>query len=561
MTRAPVYRHLFTPLRIGPVMVANRIVFSAHLTNYARGRPPERAARRLLRRPGGRRRRPHHHRGALHPPDRLALREADPRLPPGGRPRLPAHHRRRPRPRRARSSPRSTTTAARPRACTPGCRSGRPSPVPDPLFREVPKAVEPPRDRRDRRRLRPVAEHCMSRRLRRDRAAVLALVHRAGLPLPGHQPPHRRVRGPLANRARLLLEIVDAVREAIGAGPALGVRLCGDELIEGGTDHRRRRRRWPGWSRPPASVDYINTSIGVATATLYMIEASMQVPPGLRHVHPQRHPRGGRPAGGRGRPLQGSPAGRPGPATTGHCDLVGVVRGQIADADFAAKARAGHAGDIRTCLSCNQECVGRMGLNRWLGCIENPRTGREVDAPSPRPAGAGAGGWWWSGRARRAAGRGHGGRAGPPGRPLRAADRLGGQVPVAAIVPSRAELLDITRNQVARPGGSGSTSASASRPTPTSSAADAPTWWWWPPGRPARPWWAGDTPRVVDVRDVLEGRADPTGGWWSSTSSGSTRPPRWPSCWPTGAARWRSSPTAWSSARISASPSTSRPGT
>ena len=39
----------------------------------------------------------------------------------------------------------------------------------------------------------------------------------------------------LANRARLLLEIVAAVREAIGADLALGVRLCGDELIEGGT--------------------------------------------------------------------------------------------------------------------------------------------------------------------------------------------------------------------------------------------------------------------------------------------------------------------------------------
>ena len=62
----------------------------------------------------------------------------------------------------------------------------------------------------------------------------------------------------------------------------------------------------------------------------------------------------------------------------GHCDLVGVVRGQIADADFAAKARAGATDDIRLCLSCNQECVGRMGLNRWLGCIENPRTGREA---------------------------------------------------------------------------------------------------------------------------------------------------------------------------------------
>ena len=69
----------------------------------------------------------------------------------------------------------------------------------------------------------------------------------------------------------------------------------------------------------------------------------------------------------------------------GHCDLVGVVRGQIADADFAAKARAGATDETRLCLSCNQECVGRMGLNRWLGCIENPRTGREAEYAA-RPA-------------------------------------------------------------------------------------------------------------------------------------------------------------------------------
>ena len=34
------YRHLFTPLRLGPVTVRNRIVFSAHLTNYAAGGLP-----------------------------------------------------------------------------------------------------------------------------------------------------------------------------------------------------------------------------------------------------------------------------------------------------------------------------------------------------------------------------------------------------------------------------------------------------------------------------------------------------------------------------------------
>ena len=39
------YRYLWTPLALGPVTVRNRIVFSAHLTNYARdGRPTEQHA-------------------------------------------------------------------------------------------------------------------------------------------------------------------------------------------------------------------------------------------------------------------------------------------------------------------------------------------------------------------------------------------------------------------------------------------------------------------------------------------------------------------------------------
>ena len=35
MSSGTRYRHLFSPLRLGPVTVENRIVFSAHLTNYA----------------------------------------------------------------------------------------------------------------------------------------------------------------------------------------------------------------------------------------------------------------------------------------------------------------------------------------------------------------------------------------------------------------------------------------------------------------------------------------------------------------------------------------------
>ena len=54
MSGAGQYRYLFSPLRIGPLTVRNRIVFSAHLTNYAEDGLPIDAARRVLRGPGGR---------------------------------------------------------------------------------------------------------------------------------------------------------------------------------------------------------------------------------------------------------------------------------------------------------------------------------------------------------------------------------------------------------------------------------------------------------------------------------------------------------------------------
>ena len=63
-----------------------------------------------------------------------------------------------------------------------------PSPVADPLFREVPKAIDHARDRRGRGRLRRRGRPLQGRRLRRHRAAVLALVDRARLPVAGHQP-------------------------------------------------------------------------------------------------------------------------------------------------------------------------------------------------------------------------------------------------------------------------------------------------------------------------------------------------------------------------------------
>jgi mycofactocin system FadH/OYE family oxidoreductase 2 len=384
-----------------------------------------------------------------------------------------------------------------------------PSPVADPLFREVPKAVDRHEIREIVEGYATVAAHCAEGgfdgvELQCSHSSIVR-----GFLSPATNRRTDDYGGSLENRSRLLLEIVAAVRQSIGPDLALGVRLCGDELIDGGTTIDDAVAVAQAVERS-GHVDYINTSIGVATATLYMIEASMQVPPGYAlWISSAIRKAVTLPVIGVGRfkdPLQADRA-----LSEGHADLIGVVRGQIADADFAKKARAGEAAAIRNCLSCNQECVGRMGLNRWLGCIESPSTGREatvVHRRTGRPRrvmviGAGAGGM----QAAIAAA-----RVGHQVEVFEAEDVPGGQVRVAATVPSRAEFADLTRNQLAEAQRGGVTFhfglpvdaalVAERRPDVVVVATGSV---------PQRPWWAGDHARVVDVRDVLEGRAEPSG--------------------------------------------------
>ena len=223
--RAMAERYLWSPLRLGPVTVRNRIVFSAHLTNYAERRPAHRAARRLLRGARRRRRRADHHRGALDPPDRLALREADPRLPPRASSRATGAS---PRPSTAtacRSSPRSTTTAGRRRRCTPACRCGRRRRWPTRCSARCPRRSTTPRSPRSWPATPLVAEHCAEGGFDGIELQCSHSLDRARLPVAGHQPAHRRLRrlarepGPPAAR--------DRRRRARGHRRAASPSACG----------------------------------------------------------------------------------------------------------------------------------------------------------------------------------------------------------------------------------------------------------------------------------------------------------------------------------------------
>ena len=513
------YRYLWTPLQLGPVATRNRIVFSAHLTNYARdGKPTEQHAAYYAARAAG---------GAgliiteehsTHPTDwpyEKLIHGFHSDVIPGYRVITEAVHRH-----RVPIFAQINHNGGQASSMYSRLPVWAPSPVADPLFREVPKSVTHAEIDEIVAGYALVAEHCAEGgfdgiELQCSHSSIVR-----GFLSPATNRRTDQYGGSLENRARLLVEIVAAVRRVIGGRLALGVRLCGDELIEGGTtiDDAVQVAQLV---EATGHVDYINTSIGVATASLFMIEASMHIPPGYAMFIPSAFRKAvDLPVVGVGRfkdPLQAERA-----LAEGHCDLVGVVRGQIADPDFAAKARAGATDEIRLCLSCNQECVGRMGLNRWLGCIENPRTGREHEyavresraaqaqrRPVPTSktvmiVGAGPAGL----QAAIAAA-----RAGHRVTVYEKEQEAGGQVRLAAAVPNRAEFGDMIRNQLTECRRLGVTIEYGVGVWPGLVSEQAPDHVIVATGaEPQQPWWVpADADRVVDVRQVLDGSVQPFG--------------------------------------------------
>ena len=62
----------------------------------------------------------------------------------------------------------------------------------------------------------------------------------------------------------------------------------------------------------------------------------------------------------------------------GDADMVSLARPFLADADFVAKAAAGRADEINTCIACNQACLDHAFQNRLASCLVNPRAGHET---------------------------------------------------------------------------------------------------------------------------------------------------------------------------------------
>jgi len=441
------FKQLFSSIRIGNVTVPNRIVFPAHLTNLAEHNlPSERQAYYYAERAKGGCGLVITEEQSVHPTDRAyekLIDAFDERVVPKYRLMTNMVHQY-----GTRIFAQINHNGLQGSSIHTRLPVWGPSPVPDPLFREVPKEM----DRVD------------IYGLIKGFAKVAGLVKEGGFDGLEFQSSHssifRQFLSPLTNqrsdeyggspekRFRLVHEVAEAVRRAVGRDFVVGIRLSGEEFVDGGlelADVVEIAQR----VEETALFDYISTSVGIATHTLFVVEGSMAMPPGYTvYMTSAIRRKVNLPVIAVGRIKD--PTQAEGILAQGHADLIGMVRGLIADPELPKKTLSGDEDAIRMCLSCNQDCIGRVGINRTIGCVQNPAAGNEkfwgIGTLKPAsklkrvmiigggPAGMEA--------AKVAALRGH--RVSL----LEKEAELGGQIKVAAKLPYRAEFGDITRNLV-----------------------------------------------------------------------------------------------------------------
>lgn len=63
----------------------------------------------------------------------------------------------------------------------------------------------------------------------------------------------------------------------------------------------------------------------------------------------------------------------------GDADMVSMARPLLADPEWVAKARAGKAASINTCIACNQACLDHVFENKRASCLVNPRACFETE--------------------------------------------------------------------------------------------------------------------------------------------------------------------------------------
>lgn len=250
--------------------------------------------------------------------------------------------------------------------------------------------------------------------------------------------------GSLDNRCRFGVELVQAVRDAVGPDYPVLVRVAGNDFVSGGCTNEDcvefcKKLEQVGVDLLDVTGGWHETAIPQLPGDVprggyvYLAEAvkdavSIPVLSANRHNDP----------------LEAETI-----LALEQCDMVGLCRTLVADPDWPNKAMAGTPDEIRRCLACNQGCLANVFSSlgpgakvRPLECIINSFAGREAELktePTDTPkkllvVGGGPAGCEF---AYRAAARGHNVTLWEKG------NDLGGQLHLAAVPPAKSEFRNL----------------------------------------------------------------------------------------------------------------------
>lgn len=370
-----LFQYLFSPLKIGTTVIKNRISFQPHLTNFAeKGLPSERQMYYWGERAKG---------GAgliiteemsVHPTDMAYEKMIDAyhaAVIPGFRKITDYVHR---------YDSRIFAQLNHNGQQCDGSISRKPvwapSPMPDVLFREIPKEMEP-------EDIEEVARYFAKSALHAREGGF------DGVELQfGHSSLARQFLSPLSNfrqdefggslenRMRAPLMFIAAVRRAVGRDFTVGIRLCADEMIPGGLNLADVQEIGALFEEAKL-IDFMDLSIATFY-NLYLVEGTMHMPLGYTiPLAAEMREKIKLPVFCTGRindPVMAEKV-----LAAGQSDIIGMCRALICDPYLPKKTQEGRLDDIRYCIADNQGCIGRIGMNKPLGCIQNPCVGREKE--------------------------------------------------------------------------------------------------------------------------------------------------------------------------------------
>lgn len=310
-----------------------------------------------------------------------------------------------------------------------------PSPIPDPTIGETPRELT-------KEEIGQLVEAFAAAAQRARRAGFDAVeIHGAhGYLINEFLSPYSNKRtdeygGPLENRMRFPMEVVRAVRRAVGVEYPIIYRLSADEKVPGGltleeTKIFARRLEQEG-------INALHISAGVYETASWIIQP-MYLPRGcLADLAQGIKSEVKIPVIAVGR--INDPEMAESILAAGKADLISFGRELLTDPEMPRKVVEGRLDEVRHCIACCQACIDELFLDHAIGCTVNARTGFERDFPldkasRPRKVLVVGGGPAGMEVARVAALRGHQVTL------WEKEGELGGQLPLASASPQKGEI-------------------------------------------------------------------------------------------------------------------------